>query len=119
MKTNNSGGVAEVVLGIVSDICEGAKILDSYVIRKRTRMELSLENKNEPQKPILSMDRTWKCDKSILQLLVMMLGFAAAVGAFVCMAKIRKNEKKKMKAKIKKVKAEKNREIKKLRQQNS
>lgn len=110
-------GFISTFLDVVSDICDGAKVLDNYVLHKDTRVKFSLEDKSCPDTPMFSFDRTWKNDRSLLQLLVMLLGFAAAIAVLCCMTKIRKAEKKKMKEKIKKVKSEKNMEIKRLKNQ--
>lgn len=91
---------------LVSDVIEGAEILDSYVLSKRINLKLKLCKKGN-EKPCFEADKVWDVKLSLLQLLVAVLGTLAGIVALSVMIKNAKVKRKKAKEQMKKIKQEK------------
>ena len=92
-------GIKSKANGVLGDVLDGAKILDDYVIAKNVRVRMGLYRRSDDER-IFDVDRTFGSEKSLLQILVAVLGTAAAIAAFVMMKKLRRAEKKRMKEKL-------------------
>lgn len=92
-------GIKSKANGVLGDVLDGAKILDDYVVTKNVRVKMGMYRRSDDER-IFDVDRTFGSEKSLLQILVAVLGTAAAIAAFVMMKKLRRAEKKRMKEKL-------------------
>lgn len=77
-------GIKSKAGGLISDVLDGAKILDDYVVTKNVRVRMGMYRRSDDER-IFDVDRTFGSEKSLLQILVAVLGTAAAIAAFVMM----------------------------------
>ena len=97
---NKYGSNKKKAGGILSDVLDGAKILDNYVVSKDVRVKMGLYKKDDSDEKLLDFDRSFGTEKSLLQILVAFLGVITAIAFFAMMRKIRRAEKEKMKKKL-------------------